>query len=488
HLQYLEAMGYLHQSQRVFTPLSQARLEHIDVVRLKKGGCRFEVACFKNKLVEWRRGIETNLSDVLQSEAIFDNVSRMSAIEQMMQKIHVALTPHEPVDIQVHHPHYPSKFIAGMLMSYSSTGRQRSQVEQPKGQKRLTNVAIVRLKKGGCRFEVACYKNKVVNWRNKIETQLDEVLQSHDVFVNVSKGKRATADDMRKVFGTDDVDEVAKLIIDLGELQVSDGERAAFNQSYVSVFHVLVEPFLPHDRHTCSLFQEIATIVAEKCVNPESNRPYPVHNLSFRRSYRFAKQQALEVISKLQDHMPITRAKMKVQVSVPAKDGKAMKKYLEQHNAAVLEQKGTSDVLRLICLIDPGAYRGLDAFVLNDGDNVDGSRSLEVLELSCHEEGEHSIDAEISKKTERLGLNADAPSVAPPPPSTTPSAAPAPVGRPCSTCGGAFVDTALYREHFRSEWHRYNLKLKAKKRPVIDQAAFDTLSSHDVHRFFETLD
>ncbi|RHY90363.1 hypothetical protein DYB35_009784 [Aphanomyces astaci] len=502
-------MGYLHQSQRVFTPLSQARLEHIDVVRLKKGGCRFEVACFKNKLVEWRRGIETNLSDVLQSEAIFDNVSRgkrardediqrvfgtqdivevatfimtkgaihlsesirvaehdrlinpMSAIEQTMQKIHVALTPHEPADIQ------------------------------PKGQKRLTNVAIVRLKKGGCRFEVACYKNKVVNWRNKIETQLDEVLQSHDVFVNVSKGKRATADDMRKVFGTDDVDEVAKLIIDLGELQVSDGERAAFNQSYVAVFHVLVEPFLPHERHTCSLFQEIATIVAEKCVNPESNRPYPRAMKEIHYSLipnRSAKQQALEVISKLQDHMPITRAKMKVQVSVPAKDGKAMKKYLEQHNAAVLEQKGTSDVLRLICLIDPGAYRGLDAFVLNDGDNVDGSRSLEVLELSCHEQGEHSIDAEISKKTERLGLNADAPSVAPPLPSTTPSAAPAPVGRPCSTCGGAFVDTALYRQHFRSEWHRYNLKLKAKKRPVIDQAAFDTLSSHDVQRFFETLD
>ncbi|ETV81536.1 SBDS family rRNA metabolism protein, variant [Aphanomyces astaci] len=242
-------------------------------------------------------------------------------------------------------------------MSYSSTGRQRSQVEQPKGQKRLTNVAIVRLKKGGCRFEVACYKNKVVNWRNKIETQLDEVLQSHDVFVNVSKGKRATADDMRKVFGTDDVDEVAKLIIDLGELQVSDGERAAFNQS---------------------LFQEIATIVAEKCVNPESNRPYPfsVIERAMKEIHyslipnRSAKQQALEVISKLQDHMPITRAKMKVQVSVPAKDGKAMKKYLEQHNAAVLEQKGTSDVLRLICLIDPGAYRGLDAFVLNDGDNV----------------------------------------------------------------------------------------------------------------------
>ena len=34
------------------------------------------------------------------------------------------------------------------------------------GQKRLTNIAVVRIKKHGKRFEIACYKNKVVNWRN----------------------------------------------------------------------------------------------------------------------------------------------------------------------------------------------------------------------------------------------------------------------------------------------------------------------------------
>ena len=36
------------------------------------------------------------------------------------------------------------------------------------GQKRLTNVAVVRYKKKGKRFEVACYKNKVLNWRNGV--------------------------------------------------------------------------------------------------------------------------------------------------------------------------------------------------------------------------------------------------------------------------------------------------------------------------------
>jgi hypothetical protein len=36
----------------------------------------------------------------------------------------------------------------------------------PAGQKRLTNIAVVRLKKQGNRFEIACYKNKVGDWRS----------------------------------------------------------------------------------------------------------------------------------------------------------------------------------------------------------------------------------------------------------------------------------------------------------------------------------
>lgn len=39
-------------------------------------------------------------------------------------------------------------------------------LKQPVTQVRLTNVAVVRLKQSGFRFEVACYKNKVLNWRS----------------------------------------------------------------------------------------------------------------------------------------------------------------------------------------------------------------------------------------------------------------------------------------------------------------------------------
>ena len=67
-----------------------------------------------------------------------------------------------------------------------------SRINTPTNQKLLTNVAVVRSKKGGKRFEIACYKNKVLSWRQGVEKDLDEVLQSHTVFLNVSKGQVRT--------------------------------------------------------------------------------------------------------------------------------------------------------------------------------------------------------------------------------------------------------------------------------------------------------
>eukprot|EP00170_Pyropia_yezoensis_P008985 contig_38652_g9020 len=66
-------------------------------------------------------------------------------------------------------------------------------LKQPVSQVRLTNVAVVRLKAKGKRFEVAAYKNTVLSWREGNQKDLDEVLQITSVFTNVSKGVLANS-------------------------------------------------------------------------------------------------------------------------------------------------------------------------------------------------------------------------------------------------------------------------------------------------------
>merc|ERR1712066_193859 len=187
----------------------------------------------------------------------------------------------------------------------------------PTNQKLLTNVAVVRSKKGGKRFEIACYKNKVLSWRQGVEKDLDEVLQSHTVFLNVSKGQVAKKEDLIKAFETADATAICKEILAKGELQVSDKERQAQREA---------------------LFKDVATTVADKCVNPESKRPYPVSIIEKAmkechiavKPNKNAKQQALEILPKLQSQLPIERAQMRVRLTFPVTSNKAVRNRLKK--------------------------------------------------------------------------------------------------------------------------------------------------------------
>jgi ribosome maturation protein SDO1 len=174
----------------------------------------------------------------------------------------------------------------------------------PVNQVRLTNVAVVRLKKGGKRFELACYKNKVISWRNKVETDLDEVLQTRTIFTNVSKGEVAKKVDLEKCFKTFEEQRIIEEILRKGVLQVSEKERQAALESS---------------------FKEIASLVSNQTVDPGSKKPYPVTVIenAMKQAHfsvkpqRPAKLQALEVIKLLKESMPIERAQIRIQINFP---------------------------------------------------------------------------------------------------------------------------------------------------------------------------
>lgn len=47
------------------------------------------------------------------------------------------------------------------------------------------------------------------------EKDLDEVIQTNSIFINVSKGQVAKKDDLNKAFGTDDLTEICKQVRNL---------------------------------------------------------------------------------------------------------------------------------------------------------------------------------------------------------------------------------------------------------------------------------
>ncbi|WFD23337.1 hypothetical protein MEQU1_002026 [Malassezia equina] len=196
---------------------------------------------------------------------------------------------------------------------------------------------------------------------------LDEVVQIESVFLNVSKGQVASNEDLKKAFGTTDAHEVLLEILKKGELQVGEKERS----------HEL-----------SNLWVEIATIVAQKCVEPSSQKPYTVGMIEKAmkdahysvKPSKSAKMQALDVIKLLQSKeiIPLERAQMRVSVTMTAKEGKRLKEKvlpLFSH----IEEEDWDDAWEIVGTIDPGSLRQINTLFETE---VKGEGGVETLTFS----------------------------------------------------------------------------------------------------------
>ena len=271
------------------------------------------------------------------------------------------------------------------------------QIIEPVNQVRLTNVAVVRLSRGGHRFEVACYRNKIVNYRQGTETDLSEVLQTERVFTNVSKGQFANNKTLQKCFDTNDEEVVCRFILDKGNVQVSDQERSAQLESTI---------------------REVASMVMEKCVHPGSRRPYTMAQVRdamktagfMVHPTRNTKQQFLDCVKLLQKKkvLDIERAKMQLAL-VFLDDEEAGSDYLERRNNAtsllVAEGVARSDILppngsddtRIVFQSDPSLYRKVDGIARDP--SVQGR--LEIIQQCVTEEGDVTLGSELERRAQQ---------------------------------------------------------------------------------------
>lgn len=441
------------------------------------------------------------------------------------------------------------------------------QIIEPVNQVRLTNVAVVRLSRHGHRFEVACYKNKIVNYRQGTETDLSEVLQTERIFTNVSKGQFANTKMLQKCFDTSNEEEVCRFILAKGDVQVSDQERAAQLESTI---------------------REVASMVSEKCVDPISRRPYTMAQIrdAMKKSgfmvhpTRNTKQQFLDCVKLLQKKkvLDIERAKMQLALVLVDNNDGGGDDYVERRSNAIslLMEEGVarSDILppkddndtRIIFQSDPSHYRNVDEIARDS--SVQGR--VEIIQQCVTEEGDVTLGSEIERRAaqqqrndavaeearEKKSLvikdneveNDDVQSLSNNLQSNLyvkddeyDSHAPTNVAnsrkaqkaaqkkskkakrrekeeqaereerivaektrqkeraerlgivdnndtsagenktdcggggggdtKPCNTCGGAFTP-GEYRSHFRSDWHRYNVKLKMKGVAPVSEKEF----------------
>lgn len=249
-------------------------------------------------------------------------------------------------------------------------------INQPSGQIKLTNVSLVRIKKGKKRFEIACYQNKVQDWRLKVEKDLDEVLQIPLVFINVSKGQVANNEDLLSGFGTTNHDEIIQEILDKGEIQLNEKERNANMQQKQN---------------------EFLTLISTKCINPRSKKRYPpsmiqkaLAQLKFHLNpTKPAKTQALDAIRLLiaKQVIPIARAQMKVKIIVLARVQEAYVEHIAPLLHKVESENLSEKLYEVVAIIDPSNYKTIVDLLLGvDAKIKKGEGSVEVLDMAAVQE------------------------------------------------------------------------------------------------------
>ncbi|KAH7329254.1 SBDS protein C-terminal domain-containing protein [Stachybotrys elegans] len=303
-----------------------------------------------------------------------------------------------------------------------------SRINQPSNQIKLTNVSLVRLKKGKKRFEIACYKNKVLEWRSGIETDLDNVLQIPNVFLNVSKGQTAPKEDLEKAFGKGkSTNDIILEILKKGEMQVGDKERAAqlervHNEVIGIVASKLVDPRTKRVYTPGMIEKALDMLSSQAHVNDKSASASATgtpatgddgeakprskeHNWTGVVTTKSAKSQALDAMKALIAHQPIpvARARMKLRITCTtnvlkqASKAKAVSKDEDGEPKAAgtvkdvilgyVEQVESQDVMgsewEVIGFVEPGAFKAVSDFI---GNETKGQGRVEVLDMAVTHE------------------------------------------------------------------------------------------------------
>ncbi len=148
---------------------------------------------------------------------------------------------------------------------------------------------IIRYKKDGLPFEVVIDPDAYLKFVQN-QAQIEDVLQSEDIFADAQKGLSASTKDVQQVFST--AQEALTQIVQKGDV------------------HLTTE-FKRHVREKKQ--KQICTLILTNCVDPRTKLPIPQQRLDIALEkitlaideYKPAKEQVQKICKQLSEHLPL---------------------------------------------------------------------------------------------------------------------------------------------------------------------------------------
>jgi ribosome maturation protein SDO1 len=160
--------------------------------------------------------------------------------------------------------------------------------------------------KEGYRFEIIVDPKKSWDYRETGDVDITEVLEGYIIFEDALRGRRASEDDLKYIFGTDEVFKIADIILKEGEIQLTTERRKK-----------LVE----------EKKKDIIAYLVKNSIDPTKDLPHPPARITRAMEeanvqidpWEDIRSQAERIVSEIASIIPIRLEVLKIALKIPSK-------------------------------------------------------------------------------------------------------------------------------------------------------------------------
>ncbi len=164
---------------------------------------------------------------------------------------------------------------------------------------------IARITVKGRRFEILVNPELAFRFREGEKIPIENVLVGDYVYKDVRRGLKASPEELREIFGTDNLYKIAEEIIKKGELQLTTEQRRALLEAKK---------------------KQIINYIARSAVDPRTNTPIPPSRIEKAIEearvaidlYKSVEEQVPHIIKAISRLLPIKLARALLQVHIPS--------------------------------------------------------------------------------------------------------------------------------------------------------------------------
>ena len=210
----------------------------------------------------------------------------------------------------------------------------------------VDKAVIARLKKEQDIFEILVDCDKALELKTGKSIGLDEVLATNEVYKDVKKGERASDHEIEKIFGTSDIRDVAKQIIQEGEIQLTAEHKNKIREEKR---------------------RQIVNLIHRNAIDPKTGLPHPPQRIENAMGeakvhvdeHKSAEEQVESILEKIRPIIPIKFELREIEIIIPPQYGGQSYHILKKYGKLLKDNWQNDGSLMVIIEIPSGIQEDL---------------------------------------------------------------------------------------------------------------------------------